>query len=339
MSPTLWPTRLHPPRLSCRPLPGGESAQGQCEWTPPVPPFSPPAAQRMLATSEEWLEREGSCPTRSITSRRATKKVDIIDYAKCIGNRAAGREFNVAESSIREWRKNEEKIRRQAETTSGCTQHFELAQPTILAWIDDELVKMVDEKCEECADWYGIATKAQKLWADRVENSEQLDGSEMKVTMGWVSRFMRRNEHRVPKIAPPIIATGNVPSSGSSCSASGSANNARGAGVGSSSGVSMVKSNPLPASTSHSKQQETRSKARPKTTEERSRQKRAKTSNGTVKANVADALADQASSPEAFVPSSSRRRKCPRPMRVDAACATLLTTSSPTDVGHVGGVA
>ena len=28
-----------------------------------------------------------------------------------IGNRAAGREFNVAESSIREWRKNEQRLR------------------------------------------------------------------------------------------------------------------------------------------------------------------------------------------------------------------------------------
>ena len=39
------------------------------------------------------------------------EKLDIIDYAKIIGNRAAGREFNVAESSIREWRKNEDKLR------------------------------------------------------------------------------------------------------------------------------------------------------------------------------------------------------------------------------------
>lgn len=39
------------------------------------------------------------------------EKIDIIDYAKIIGNRAAGREFNVAESSIREWRKNEERLR------------------------------------------------------------------------------------------------------------------------------------------------------------------------------------------------------------------------------------
>uniref|UniRef100_A0A2Q4SX54 Brinker DNA-binding domain-containing protein n=1 Tax=Caenorhabditis japonica TaxID=281687 RepID=A0A2Q4SX54_CAEJA len=37
-------------------------------------------------------------------------KLTIINYAKSHGNRAAGREFNVAESSIREWRKNENKL-------------------------------------------------------------------------------------------------------------------------------------------------------------------------------------------------------------------------------------
>ena len=37
--------------------------------------------------------------------------MEIIQYAKQNGNRAAGREFNVAESSIREWRKNEEKLK------------------------------------------------------------------------------------------------------------------------------------------------------------------------------------------------------------------------------------
>uniref|UniRef100_A0A1I7XM73 BrkDBD domain-containing protein n=1 Tax=Heterorhabditis bacteriophora TaxID=37862 RepID=A0A1I7XM73_HETBA len=39
------------------------------------------------------------------------EKLEIIDFAKNNGNRAAGREYNVAESSIREWRKNEDKLR------------------------------------------------------------------------------------------------------------------------------------------------------------------------------------------------------------------------------------
>lgn len=37
--------------------------------------------------------------------------MDIIDFAKVIGNRAAGRQYGVAESSIREWRKNDAKLK------------------------------------------------------------------------------------------------------------------------------------------------------------------------------------------------------------------------------------
>lgn len=66
-------------------------------------------------SNSSWLP--ASSPTQSTHKVRklklysADEKIDIIDYAKVIGNRAAGREFNVAESSIREWRKNEERLR------------------------------------------------------------------------------------------------------------------------------------------------------------------------------------------------------------------------------------
>eukprot|EP00080_Pristionchus_pacificus_P020978 PDM80998.1 hypothetical protein PRIPAC_36001 [Pristionchus pacificus] len=50
-------------------------------------------------------------PPRTLKQYSVEEKLDIIDYAKNTGNRAAGREFNVAESSIREWRKHEVKLR------------------------------------------------------------------------------------------------------------------------------------------------------------------------------------------------------------------------------------
>ncbi|PAV79979.1 hypothetical protein WR25_16450 [Diploscapter pachys] len=49
--------------------------------------------------------------TRTLRQYHLEEKLEIIQYAKQNGNRAAGREFNVAESSIREWRKNEEKLK------------------------------------------------------------------------------------------------------------------------------------------------------------------------------------------------------------------------------------
>ncbi|CAD6195357.1 unnamed protein product [Caenorhabditis auriculariae] len=58
----------------------------------------------------------GSSPStsgnvRTLKQYSAEEKIEIIDFAKINGNRAAGREFKVAESSIREWRKNEAKLR------------------------------------------------------------------------------------------------------------------------------------------------------------------------------------------------------------------------------------
>ncbi|VDN18457.1 unnamed protein product [Gongylonema pulchrum] len=86
----------------------------------------------ILQRSLTWLpppERENSdgvinCDADSLVIQKGRKlkqyvleeKLDIIDYAKVIGNRAAGREFNVAESSIREWRKNEQRLRSMFET-------------------------------------------------------------------------------------------------------------------------------------------------------------------------------------------------------------------------------
>ncbi|CAJ0590096.1 unnamed protein product [Cylicocyclus nassatus] len=52
-----------------------------------------------------------AAPSRTLKQYSIDEKLEIIEFAKGNGNRAAGREYNVAESSIREWRKNEEKLR------------------------------------------------------------------------------------------------------------------------------------------------------------------------------------------------------------------------------------
>ncbi|CCA65657.1 Brinker DNA-binding domain-containing protein [Caenorhabditis elegans] len=52
----------------------------------------------------------GTPYSRTLKQYSIDEKLAIISHAKNHGNRAAGREFNVAESSIREWRKNENKL-------------------------------------------------------------------------------------------------------------------------------------------------------------------------------------------------------------------------------------
>ncbi|KAL7077715.1 hypothetical protein ACQ4LE_003068 [Meloidogyne hapla] len=254
---------------------------------------SPPSASRISSPDSNSIVHKG----RKLKLYAAEEKTDIIDYAKCIGNRAAGREFNVAESSIREWRKNEEKIRKQAETTAGCTQHFEKNQPEILTRIDDELVKMLNSKDKRCTTWYGIADQVNSLW-EEITKELNIEISEMKITMGWVSRFMRRNEHRVPKVTPPIIAT--------SCATNGNISSNNG------STPSMVNRRNN-AATSSLQPIETRAKARSKaaaSTNAKLKQEKVKEDNNNI-----------------VNESSCSRRKRFRPMRVDADCATLITSA------------
>ncbi|KAI6189814.1 HTH CENPB-type domain-containing protein [Aphelenchoides bicaudatus] len=163
-------------------------------------------------SNSTWLPAssptQGSHKVRKLKLYSADEKIDIIDYAKVIGNRAAGREFNVAESSIREWRKNEDRLRKQSETASNGNQRVELNHTDLIKKLDDQLVEFVDNTD---TDWYGIRDLAQESWP-KVIKGTVLDGSQdadMQITMGWVARFMKRNESRVRRIAPPVIATAN----------------------------------------------------------------------------------------------------------------------------------
>lgn len=115
-------------------------------------------------------------------ARDPEKATDIIDYAKYIrNNRAAGREFNIADSSIRVWLKNEEKIRQQAETTIGTIQHFERQKLDFVAAIDEELVRMLNAGDNRCLSWNGILEQANVLWGEAAK--KDMEGAEMKITM------------------------------------------------------------------------------------------------------------------------------------------------------------
>lgn len=60
-------------------------------------------------------------------------------------------------------------------------------------------------------DWYAIRDKARDLWPNVIKGADLDDSDgEVNITMGWVTRFMKRNESRVPRIAPPVIATANA---------------------------------------------------------------------------------------------------------------------------------
>ncbi|KAK0411288.1 hypothetical protein QR680_005582 [Steinernema hermaphroditum] len=137
---------------------------------------------------------------RKLKSYSVDEKLDIIDYAKIIGNRAAGREFNVAESSIREWRKNEDKIRQMAEVSPNKFKNDSKANR--LEELDRKLISYIENTHD--VTWHDIGLKANDLWRETVgkEDLEESD-KEFNANMGWVSRFFKRTQSRVRPIAPP----------------------------------------------------------------------------------------------------------------------------------------
>lgn len=107
VSPSTQPVFRHPPKFPLHTI-----------YSHPLTVFMPlqmklpgQAKKRKLDPSSSEEDSGLSAKSRKLKIYSVEEKIDIIDYAKIIGNRAAGREFNVAESSIREWRKNEEKLR------------------------------------------------------------------------------------------------------------------------------------------------------------------------------------------------------------------------------------
>uniref|UniRef100_A0A1I7YM14 HTH CENPB-type domain-containing protein n=1 Tax=Steinernema glaseri TaxID=37863 RepID=A0A1I7YM14_9BILA len=154
--------------------------------SPEVPETEPPSTAKILKM-------------RKLKSYSVEEKLDIIDYAKIIGNRAAGREFNVAESSIREWRKNEEKIRQMAEVSPSKFRSDGKARR--LDELDRKLIAYIETTDD--VTWHDIGLKANDLWKDTVAQEDVDDEPEFNANMGWVSRFFKRNQNRVRTIAPP----------------------------------------------------------------------------------------------------------------------------------------
>ncbi|EFP00630.1 hypothetical protein CRE_21236 [Caenorhabditis remanei] len=68
--------------------------------------------------------------SRTLKQYSIDEKLVIISHAKNHGNRAAGREFNVAESSIREWRKNENKLIHNKNNATAGLAVLASSQPT-----------------------------------------------------------------------------------------------------------------------------------------------------------------------------------------------------------------
>jgi hypothetical protein len=204
----------------------GESLDGEDEETRPEsvgsssPQSPPPTAASTSRSSSRGNNNNTSNNPNSIRPQRKLKiygveeKLDIIDYAKIIGNRAAGREYNVAESSIREWRKNEAKLRTQAENARS-TQNPNVEKEEFYKKLYGALVTYINTEGDGIT-WKMVRDKCKELW-DKWGNGFP-EGQVSMHLQGWVARFIQkaREAKDIPEVPPPIPTTNNSSTSNSS---------------------------------------------------------------------------------------------------------------------------
>ncbi|KHN83652.1 hypothetical protein Tcan_14411 [Toxocara canis] len=155
--------------------------------------------------------RNGERPSqkgRKLKQYVLEEKLDIIDYAKVIGNRAAGREFNVAESSIREWRKNEQRLRSMFETAPERSRLDGGGRRPVSEDLEKSLLLYVASTAgaESPLTWHAIKEKANDIWNEICERDAEFKEKDFTANMGWVARFVKRNNIQLPAPSSPSIA-------------------------------------------------------------------------------------------------------------------------------------
>lgn len=135
------------------------------------------------------------------------EKLDIIDYAKVIGNRAAGREFNVAESSIREWRKNEQRLRSMFETAPERSRLDGGGRRPVSEDLEKSLLLYVASTAgtHSTLTWHAIKEKANDIWNEICERDSDFKEKDFTANMGWVARFVKRNNIQLPAPSSPNV--------------------------------------------------------------------------------------------------------------------------------------
>jgi len=117
-------------------------------------------------------------------SYTAKEKLDVVKYAETHGNRAAGREFNVGESSVREWRKNKSsllKLPRSKQAQLGSSAHYPDVEKQLLAWVEKRRDSGI-----------AVSTVELRMEARRLASLSE-STNDFKVSVRWAHGFLRRH--------------------------------------------------------------------------------------------------------------------------------------------------
>ena len=114
-------------------------------------------------------------------SYTAAKKLEVVQYAKEHGNRAAGRYFLVSDSSVREWRKDEislKSIHPMKRAIRGKKEYYPELEEALKSWIIQKRSKS-----------FKVSTVEIKLQALVISKSYEYNN--FKASNQWCSNFLR----------------------------------------------------------------------------------------------------------------------------------------------------
>ena len=113
----------------------------------------------------------------------AKEKLTIIKYAEEHGNRCAGRQFDVSEASVREWRCKKSQLEtmpKKKMADRGSKPHYPQIEETLLSWVRDRRLQ-------------GIAVSTTELRLMSLYFAKQHGVTSFGCSVDWVYSFMRRN--------------------------------------------------------------------------------------------------------------------------------------------------
>jgi hypothetical protein len=85
----------------------------------------------------------------------AREKLKVISYAEAHGNRAAGREFNMNKTNVRQWRRLKDRLQKMSRSKMadrGSSAHFPELEAELLQWVTDRRLQ-----------GYGVSTAELRL--------------------------------------------------------------------------------------------------------------------------------------------------------------------------------
>lgn len=122
---------------------------------------------------------------KRLRSFTAGEKLKIINEAEVIGNRAAGRIYDVPESCIRDWRKKKEKL-----TEAPLKKRAFRGKAAKYPQLEVKLTAFIDDKRQY---GYAVSTEMCQIEAIKIAKELNININEFKASRGWLQRFFKRS--------------------------------------------------------------------------------------------------------------------------------------------------